>query len=120
LDVGKNNIGRPEFVQTVINEAALLANQVLEAVRSKQEVPVVVQAHPNTHILGEAYLTLMAIRYGDYVAKVGVASLSDVKTLAAYPEAGPTVRLSKCRSRRVRDFTVPRGNCSSSAASLWV
>jgi hypothetical protein len=73
----------PEFIQTVVNEAAVLADKVLEAVGSKQEVPVVVQAHPNTHILGETYTTLGAIRYGDYVAKVGVAPLSDnVKALA--------------------------------------
>jgi hypothetical protein len=73
----------PEFIQTVVNEAAVLADKVLEAVGSKKEVPVVVQAHPNTHILGETYTTLGAIRYGDYVAKVGVAPLSEnVQALA--------------------------------------
>ena len=44
---------------------------------------MVVQAHPNNHILGETYTTLGAIRYGDYVAKVSVAPLSEnVKALA--------------------------------------
>jgi hypothetical protein len=66
----------PEFVQTVVNEAAVLADKALEAVGLKKEVPVVVQAHPNRHILGETYTTLGALRYGDYVGKVAVAPLS--------------------------------------------
>jgi hypothetical protein len=73
----------PEILQTIVNEASVLADKVLEAVGSKKEVPVVVQAHPNTHILGETYTTLGALRYGDYVGKVSVAPLSDnVKALA--------------------------------------
>ncbi|GAB3639200.1 catalase family protein [Hymenobacter arcticus] len=73
----------PEVLQTVINEAAVLTDKVLEAVGSKKEVKVVVQAHPNNHILGETYTTLGAIRYGDYVAKIGLAPLSEnVKVLA--------------------------------------
>jgi hypothetical protein len=38
---------------------------------------MVVQAHPNNHMLGETYTTLGAVRYGDYVAKISVAPLSD-------------------------------------------
>jgi hypothetical protein len=73
----------PEFVQTVVNEAAVLADKALEAVGLKKEVPVVVQAHPNRHILGETYTTLGALRYGDYVGKVAVAPLSaNVQALA--------------------------------------
>jgi len=73
----------PEFLQTVVSEAAVLADKVLEAVGSKKEVPVVAQAHPNRHILGETYTTLGALRYGDYVAKIGLAPLSaNIKALA--------------------------------------
>ncbi|MGI4733552.1 MAG: catalase family protein [Janthinobacterium lividum] len=73
----------PEFVQTVVNEAAVLADKALEAVGLKKEVKVVVSAHPNNHILGETYTTLGAIRYDNYVAKISVTPLSDnVKTLA--------------------------------------
>ncbi len=77
----------PEVVQTLANEAGVLADKVLEAVGgvfgTKQEVKMVVQAHPNHHMLGETYTTLGAIRYGDYVAKIGLAPLSDnLKALA--------------------------------------
>ena len=71
----------PEAAQNVINEAGVLADKALEALETvglqKQEVKMVVQAHPNNHMLGETYTTLGAIRYGDYVAKIGVAPLSD-------------------------------------------
>lgn len=73
----------PEIVQTIVNEAGVLADKVLEALGTKKEMKMVVQAHPNTHMLGETYTTLGAIRYGDYVAKIGIAPLSDnVKALA--------------------------------------
>jgi hypothetical protein len=73
----------PEVIQTIVNEVGVLADKVLEAVGTKKEVPMVVQAHPNNHILGETYTTLGAIRYGDYVAKIGLAPLSDnLKALA--------------------------------------
>ena len=73
----------PEIVQTIVNEVGVLADKALEALGTKKEVKMVVQAHPNTHILGETYTTLGALRYGDYVAKIGLAPLSDnVKALA--------------------------------------
>ena len=76
----------PEAVQNVVNEVGVLADkalEVLEAVGIKKELNMVVQPHPNRHILGETYTTLGAIRYGDYVAKIGLAPLSDnVKALA--------------------------------------
>jgi hypothetical protein len=73
----------PEIVQTIVNEVGVLADKALEALGTKKEVKMVVQAHPNNHILGETYTTLGALRYGDYVAKVGLAPLSDnVKALA--------------------------------------
>ena len=72
----------PEFVQNLITEAGVLADKVLEAVGSKKEVPLVAPKHPKNNLLGENYTTLGAIRFGDYVAKVGVAPLSDnVKAL---------------------------------------
>ena len=71
----------PEPVQNVINEVGVLADKALEALEAvglpKTEVRMVVQAHPNNHILGENYTTLGAIRFGDYVAKIGLAPLSD-------------------------------------------
>jgi len=77
----------PEFVQSLITEAAVLADKVLEAVGSKKEVPVVAPKHPKNNILGENYTTLGAIRFGDYVAKIGVAPLSDnVQALAGQQE----------------------------------
>jgi hypothetical protein len=55
----------PEFVQTVVNEATVLADKALEAVGLQKEVPVVVQARPNRHLLGETYTTLGTRHYGD-------------------------------------------------------
>ncbi|MBC6613171.1 catalase family protein [Hymenobacter sp. BT507] len=77
----------PELLQTAINKVGVLADKALEVVQDlggpKKEVNMVVQAHPNRHILGETYTTLGAIRYGDYVAKMGVAPLSEnLKALA--------------------------------------
>jgi hypothetical protein len=44
---------------------------------------MVVQAHPNNHMLGETDTTLGAVRHGNYVAKISVAPLSEnLKALA--------------------------------------
>ncbi|MDO7873477.1 catalase family protein [Hymenobacter sp. ASUV-10] len=71
----------PKIVQTAINEAGVLADKALEIIEElggpKKEVKMVVHPHPNRHILGETYTTLGALRFGDYVAKVGIAPLSD-------------------------------------------
>jgi hypothetical protein len=77
----------PKPVQTIINEVGVLADKALEVIADlggpKKEVNMVVHPHPNRHILGETYTTLGAVRYGDYVAKVSVAPLSDnLKALA--------------------------------------
>ena len=73
----------PEFVQNIVNEAGVLVDKLLDAVGTKKELPMVVQAYPNNHMLGETYTTLGAIRYGDYVAKISVAPLSEnLKALA--------------------------------------
>ena len=72
----------PEFVQNAITGAGVLANKVLEALGSNKEVPLIAPKHPNNNILGELYTTLGAIRFGGYVAKIGIAPLSDsVKAL---------------------------------------
>jgi hypothetical protein len=44
---------------------------------------MVVQAHPNNHMLGKTDTTLGAVRHGNYVAKISVALLSEnLKALA--------------------------------------
>ncbi len=71
----------PELLQTAINKVGVLADKALELLEDvggpKKEVNMVVQAHPNNHMLGETYTTLGAVRYGDYVAKISVAPLSE-------------------------------------------
>ncbi len=71
----------PEHLQTAINKVGVLADRALALLEDvggpKKEIRMVVQAHPNNHALGETYTTLGAVRYGDYVAKIGVAPLSD-------------------------------------------
>jgi len=77
----------PEHLQTAINKVGVLADRALALLEDvggpKKEIRMVVQAHPNNHALGETYTTLGAVRYGDYVAKIGVAPLSNnLKALA--------------------------------------
>jgi len=71
----------PAIVQTALNKVGVLADKALELLEDvggpKKEVNMVVQAHPNNHMLGETYTTLGAVRYGDYVAKISVAPLSE-------------------------------------------
>ncbi|RTQ48532.1 catalase [Hymenobacter gummosus] len=73
----------PPVVQNLLTEAGTLANQALEAVGIKKEVPLIAPPHPKNNILGETYTTLGALRFGEYVAKISVAPLSDnVRALA--------------------------------------
>ncbi|MCI1187681.1 catalase family protein [Hymenobacter sp. DH14] len=73
----------PQIAQAIITEAGTLINQALDAVGIKKELPLVAPVHPNNNILGETYTTLGSIRFGDYVAKVGLAPLSaNVQALA--------------------------------------
>jgi hypothetical protein len=52
-------------------------NKVLEAIGIESPKVKSLGGYPQTHPLGERYFSQVPIRYGDYVAKVGVVPLSD-------------------------------------------
>ena len=50
---------------------------VLKAVNVAPPTPIELLAGPNNHILGETFHSMAALRYGDYIAKLSVAPLSE-------------------------------------------
>lgn len=104
-----------KIAETVVNKVGVLADKALEAVWLKKEVRMVVQAHPDYNILGEQYTTLGAIRYGNYVGKIGFAPLSEnVKALS-----GQSVDLTEQSAWRdlVVNFFAPKVPNTSYARS---
>jgi hypothetical protein len=78
--------GSPEAILRIASAVARGASQLLKA--AKVEVPAALQAIAvaNTHILGETFHSMAALRYGDHVAKLSVAPLSEpVRRLTDQP-----------------------------------
>lgn len=72
----------PEIVQETLANATNLATKALNAVGIHPNINPLGPGDQNNHLLGETYHTLGAIRYGDYVAKISLAPLSEnVKAL---------------------------------------
>ncbi|MVN78317.1 catalase [Hymenobacter sp. HMF4947] len=72
----------PEGFQQAISTVARVASKALTAVGLEPDINPIGPGDPNHHLLGETYHTLGAIRYGDYVAKISAAPLSEnVKAL---------------------------------------
>ena len=69
--------GSPEALLRVAAAVARGASQLLKA--AHVDVPAALQAigSANTHILGETFHSMAALRYGDHVAKLSAAPLSD-------------------------------------------
>jgi hypothetical protein len=73
---------QPEIVQETLAGATRLATKALNAVGIHPNINPLGPGDQNDHLLGETYHTLGAIRYGDYVAKISLAPLSEnVKAL---------------------------------------
>lgn len=66
----------PESIKGVVSMAAKAANAALHTVGLDSET-LDVFGHPNRHPLGESYYSQAAIRYGNYVAKLGVTPASE-------------------------------------------
>ncbi len=62
----------PEGVKQVVSLAARATNTVLKAVHLPSATLEGIGAAA-THILGESFSTVAPVRYGDYVAKIGIA-----------------------------------------------
>lgn len=72
----------PEIVQETLTNATRLVTKALNAVGVHPNINPLGPGDQNNHLLGETYHTLGALRYGDYVAKLSVAPLSEnVKAL---------------------------------------
>ena len=66
----------PEPVKHGVSVVAQAANTVLKAVHLPSTTLEGIGA-PATHILGESFSTVVPLRYGDFVAKIGFAPASD-------------------------------------------
>jgi hypothetical protein len=56
---------------------ARIVARVLKAIHLAAPAPIELLAGPNNHILGETFHSMAALRYGDYIAKLSVAPLSE-------------------------------------------
>lgn len=65
----------PELARAVTGELVRGVSQVLDKVGVDNET-VKALAAPNTHLLGETFHSMAALRFGDYIAKISAAPLS--------------------------------------------
>jgi hypothetical protein len=65
-----------EFGKRVISAVFHTAEQALEAVGGESVTLKSMGGYPHSHPLGESYFSQAPIRYGDYMAKIGVVPLS--------------------------------------------
>ena len=87
----EKHMNDPEITQRIIAALASGGSKALHAFGISSPIIDTLGA-PNTHILGETFYSMAAVRYGDYVAKLCAAPLSDnVRALtgqALDPDAG--------------------------------
>ena len=75
-----------DMQQRVVRLGARVAARVLTRLRIPLPRIAEVLATPNHHILGETFHSMAALRYGDHVAKISAAPLSeDVRALTGRP-----------------------------------
>ncbi|NHZ80409.1 catalase [Massilia sp. CCM 8695] len=75
----------PDMVRRIVAALARGGSKALHALGIENPVVDTLGA-PNNHILGETFFSMAAVRYGDYVAKLCAAPLSDkVRTLTGQP-----------------------------------
>lgn len=75
--------GMPEQLQEMQAKITTAAHKALNVIGIHPQPNDLGIGKRNTHILGETFFTMAALRYGDYVAKISAAPLSEnVKVLA--------------------------------------
>lgn len=75
----------PEIVQRLTAALASEANKVLALVR-RPSPTLYGLSPPNTHVLGETFYSMAALRHGTYIAKISAAPLSEnVRRLTGQP-----------------------------------
>ena len=67
----------PDIALKAAGTLARAVAGVLKTIHMTPPTPVVLFAVPNNHILGQTFHTMAALRYGDYIAKLSVAPLSE-------------------------------------------
>ena len=67
----------PQIFKKALSAVLRGAESVVEALGGKSATLVALGGHPETHILGETFYSAVPIRWGDYVAKVAVAPVSE-------------------------------------------
>jgi hypothetical protein len=67
----------PQIFKKALSAILRGAESVVEALGGKSPTLVALGGHPETHILGETFFSAVPIRWGDYVAKVAVAPVSE-------------------------------------------
>ncbi len=78
----EKNAENPEFLQRALAGAARGVEAAVEAVGIEPNATLRGLARDNDHLLGETYHSMAALRFGDYIAKISAAPLSDnVKAL---------------------------------------
>ncbi|WP_239071199.1 catalase family protein [Amycolatopsis sp. SID8362] len=86
MRLAKKQAKVPDAALKVAGVVARTAGHVLDAVQLPKPAPVAGLGMPNTHILGETFHSMAALRYGDYLAKISAAPLSEpVRTLTGVP-----------------------------------
>lgn len=69
--------GAPEELRAVASAVGQGVHKALEAVGVESDLLPLGMDQPQRHILGETFHSMGAFRYGDYVAKISAAPLSD-------------------------------------------
>ncbi len=77
LDLLEANVNSPDVVQKAIAAAARAAASVIGAGGGTPGSLVQGLARSNSHLLGETYYSMSAYRFGDYMAKISIAPLSE-------------------------------------------
>jgi hypothetical protein len=75
--------GVPEQLQEMQAKITTVAHQALHAVGIHPQPNDLGIGKQNTHILGETFFTMAALRYGDYIAKISAAPLSENVSMLA-------------------------------------
>jgi hypothetical protein len=67
---------KAEGLKVVLSAVLRGTEKAIEAVGSESGTLKALGGYPETHILGESYFSQAAVRYGDYIAKIGVVPVS--------------------------------------------
>ncbi|NNM73026.1 catalase family protein [Enterovirga aerilata] len=67
----------PQIFKKALSAVLRGAESVVEALGGRSPTLVALGGHPETHILGETFYSAVPLRWGDYVAKVAVAPVSE-------------------------------------------